>query len=258
MEKAMVHKLIHRAALTAAYIREYLFPVDCPVCDAELLDTGEAWYGLCRSCMRQLFPRDEKRCSSCGRPLISEQGQCLQCREGEATPEKAHVFDGVFSIFPYAGKYRKLLGSYKFGKRLSIGNFFADRVLEAAEQLPLNAKERVFIPVPPRPGKIHKTGWDQVAYLGSRLRKMGLCIRPCLKRLPSKSQKELNKADRKTNLKGKILCLPESLAGNKGPVPREVIIFDDVITTGATLDSCATALKGAGVEKVYGICLFYD
>jgi ComF family protein len=254
----MTYKLIHGAALTTAYIREYLFPADCPLCGAELLDAGEAWYGLCRSCMTELSLSDEKRCSSCGRPLISEQGQCLQCREGETVPEKAHVFDGAFSIFPYAGKYRKLLGAYKFRKRLSIGNFFAERVLEAAEQLPLSAEERVFIPVPPRPGKVRKTGWDQVAYLGSRLKKMGHRIRPCLKRLPSKSQKELNKADRKTNLRGKILCRPGSLAGNKGPAPREVIILDDVITTGATLDTCAAVLKEAGVEKVYGICLFYD
>jgi ComF family protein len=249
---------IRGAALAAAYIREYLFPADCPRCGEELLDAREAWYGLCRSCRAKLFLSDEKRCSSCGRPLISEQGHCLQCREGEAAPEGAHVFDGAFSIFPYTGTYRNVLGAYKFGKRLSIGNFFAERVLEAAERLPLNAKERVFIPVPPRPGKVHKTGWDQVAYVGSRLRNMGLRIRPCLKRLPSKSQKELNKANRKTNLTGKILCSPRSLAGNKGPAPREVIILDDVITTGATLDACAAALKGAGVEKVYGICLFYD
>jgi ComF family protein len=201
--------------------------------------------------MAALALGDETRCASCGRPLISEQGQCLQCRVGEAVgPEGSHAFDGAFSVFPYTGKYRKVLSAYKFGKDLSLGNFLAERIVEAMEQLPVAESERVLIPVPPRPGKVRKMGWDQVAYLGSRLAKQGQRVYPCLKRLASKSQKELDKADRKTNLKGKIICAK--------PAPKTAILFDDVITTGATLDACAAALKEAGTEKVYAVALFYD
>ncbi|MDR0596982.1 MAG: double zinc ribbon domain-containing protein [Treponema sp.] len=247
----MITRFIRQAALTAAYIREYLFPMGCPICGGELLDRDEAWIGLCGPCRTGLVIDDERRCSSCGRPLISEQGACMQCRgQEESGAQGAHIFDGAFSVFPYAGKYRKLLRSYKFGKNLPLGNFLAERIVEALGRLSPDAREGVPVPVPPRPGKIRKTGWDQVAYLGGRLAKLGERSQSCLKRLPSKSQKELDKANRKTNLMGRIICVK--------PPPKVAILFDDVITTGATLDACAAALKNAGAEKVYGVCLFYD
>ena len=72
----------------------------------------------------------------------------------------------------------------------------------------------------------------------------------CLKRLPSRSQKELNREERGKNLKGRIFCV-------KTP-PKTALLFDDVFTTGATLNACAAALLSGGAEKVYGLCLFYD
>jgi ComF family protein len=226
-----------------------------------LLDGEDAWYGLCRNC-RERFPiLPEKRCSSCGRPLIAEQDQCLPCRNGER-----RAFDGAFILYPYTGKYRELLKAYKFGKAASLGNFFATKLIEAYTEFSpfagaitgeaasvAGTAPPVWVPVPPRPGKIRRTGWDQIAYLSRRLNKGYPLIAPvnaCLRRLPSKSQKELNRENRKTNLKGRIQCV-------KKP-PALAILFDDVFTTGSTLDACAGALKEGGAERVYALCLFYD
>jgi ComF family protein len=196
---------------------------------------------------------DEDRCSLCGRPLISEQGRCLSCREGEG-----RAFDGAFGIFPYAGTWRKLLRAYKFGQYRAVGNFLAEKLLEGLSlfKQARTLSSPVWIPVPSRPGKRKRTGWDQTAYLARLLKSPyggrfpPIPVYPCLRRLPSQSQKELNRRDRKTNLRGRIRCTKR--------VPREVLLFDDVITTGSTLDACAEALKKGGAETVYALSLFYD
>jgi ComF family protein len=238
---------------TIAFIREYLFPGGCALCGKILLDGTEALYGLCRDCMAQFSVDNEPRCSSCGRPLISEQRLCLPCRE-----EAPFHFDGGFVLYPYTGKYRKLLKAYKFGKYRALRNFFAEKLVAVLSRFPpVDPSSFSWVPVPPRPGKIRKTGWDQVACLTRRLNvlhKQNHVLYPpvchCLKRLSSKTQKQLNREDRKRNLLGRITCAKE--------VPRQVLLLDDVITTGSTLDACAAALKEAGAEEVYTICLFFD
>jgi ComF family protein len=159
----------------------------------------------------------------------------------------------IISLYPYLGKYQKLLESFKFKKSLGTGHFLAEKVVEAIKLFPHDyVKDAVLIPVPPKPGKIRKTGWDQIACLSKLLRQRGDCPRiiRCLKKKKSQTQKKLDRKDRKTNLKGRIYA--------RGRVPKNCIIIDDVITTGSTIEACAAALKQAGAEKVYGICLFYD
>jgi predicted amidophosphoribosyltransferase len=278
------------AKRTAALVREYLFPGGCALCGTMLLDREDAWYGLCGPCRARLPAEEGPRCASCGRPLISEQERCLPCREGEA-----HSFDGAWALYPYTGKYRELLRAYKFGRDRPLGNFFAEALVEALARFsPPDLETFTWVPVPPRPGKIKTAGWDQIAYLSRRLAGLrrshcphdgglpgsgllsglhesgprgglssvggplsglhggGPClpVYPCLKRLPSKSQKKLNRKDRMANLRGRIRCIKEA--------PSRVILFDDVITTGATLDACAAALKEGGAERVYALCLVYD
>jgi ComF family protein len=236
---------------TARYIfflREFFFPSGCALCGATLINMDEAWYGLCRRCHDTLTPVSGETCDCCGRPLVSERGRCLACRNGDG-----RSVDRSVVIFPYAGKYRKLLAAYKFDKNLALGHFFAEKVRDSLKILEASLPGAAeVVPVPPRPGKLRRTGWDQIEYL-ARLLEKGRGVPPvnrCLKRLPSQNQKDLNRENRKTNLRGRIIL--------KGTAPRRAVVLDDVRTTGSTLDACAAALKAGGAETVYGLCLFYD
>jgi predicted amidophosphoribosyltransferase len=65
-------------------------------------------------------------------------------------------------------------------------------------------------------------------------------------------QKGLGKTERRLNLKGNIAYI------GKKPLSEPIVLVDDLMTTGATLDSCAAVLKGAQSPAVFGMTLFYD
>jgi ComF family protein len=228
------------------FIREFFFPSGCALCGALLFTPEETWYGLCEPC-REKIERN------------------LSYKEKGAAEDGVPFFDRIIAFYPYTGAYRLLLGAYKFNKNMALGHFFADKMRETWEQFipPENEggaarpsmSRAALIPVPPRPGKIKKTGWDQVEHLAGLLQKRqrnrrNPAVCRCLKRLRSRTQKQLDRADRRQNLKGRIIL-------TKTP-PKNVILFDDVITTGSTLEACAETLKNGGAEKIQGICLFYD
>jgi ComF family protein len=226
--------------------KNFLFPQGCAICMAGLKNISEIKYGLCEECRTGFLQNMGNKCNLCGKPLISEIELCLPCREGAR-----HSYDRLWVIFPYSGKYRKLLTMYKFKKILSLANLLAEKILDVLGE-PL-LKDAVIVPVPPRPGKIKDTGWDQVDYLVRRLTllsKGSVSFCRCLRRIKSKTQKRLDRAERIENLKGRIsVC---------GEVPKTVLVIDDVITTGSTMEVCSSVLKENGAEKVYGLCLFYD
>jgi len=226
--------------------KNLLFPGECALCKTSLIEPNEIQTGLCEECGISIVQIDGDKCGVCGKPLVSERDTCLPCRN-----RQTQSYDRLWVLFPYTGKYRKLLTEYKFRKNLSLGDFFAEKVIRVIEYEPF-LKDAVLVPVPPRPGKIKDSGWDQVEHLIKRINKIsgGFPVNRCLKRIKSRVQKSLTRAQRLDNLKGRIIAAEKA--------PKNAIIIDDVITTGSTMEVCAQALKAAGAEKVYGICLFYD
>lgn len=230
-------------------LRELIFPRGCALCGGLLVSGEETGRSLCDACAA-LFPADASpRCRVCGKPLISEKGICMACRKGTD-----FAFDAAVAVYPYSGRFERLLAAYKFEGFVALSGFFAEKLLEARDFFPGGSENAVWVPVPPRPGKIRRSGWDQVEELGRALtRKDGkLPVRRVLKRLPSKSQKELDKEERRHNLDGKIVVREPFESG------RDIVLFDDVFTTGATLSVCARALKDSGAARVLALSLFYD
>jgi ComF family protein len=227
-------------------VKNFLFPAVCALCGNSLVLFSEIKYGLCEKCGSSIKHITGKTCKSCGKPIVSEIDYCLSCRNGIE-----HSYNRQWLLFPYTGKYRELMKKYKFEKNLPLADFFAEKIKDILKD-PIFT-DAYIVPVPPRPGKIKDTGWDQVDYLVKRLKKLygkGISVSRCLRRRKSKVQKRLNRAERVENLKGRIYM--------HGKPPKIAVVIDDVTTTGSTMEICSSVLKEYGTEIVYGICLFYD
>ncbi len=210
---------------------------------------------LCASCLQDMIDtvrglagtRAITRCAKCGRPLVSAKGICVSCR---VLPCLSAV-DSILPLFPYSATAHELLGTWKSRGNRGLTWSFA-HIIHEALRLPEFANA-VVVPVPPRPDKIRDKGWDQIEDISGALeRTFGVTVYRCLTRTSRVAQKNLGRAARQQNLKGHIATI-DCIS-----FPESVVIIDDLMTTGSTIDACADALKAAGCGKVCGLTLFFD
>lgn len=227
---------------------------ECVVCGAH-----SKFFPICDLCKKECFARissyGEGRCTVCGKLLVSEHGMCMQCRRERVL---VHT-DAVFPLFSYRLWNSVLLFCWKINGVRALSPFFAERLAAALKTLP---PFEAVVPVPPRSGKIRKKGWDQIVELCEFLAlryKFSVCA--LLVRESRDEQKTLSKSGRLGAIgnayrmkTGK--ALKKALHACGGSMPRTVCLIDDVMTTGATIESCAAALKGGGVETVHVATLF--
>jgi len=220
-----------------------LFPQSCLVCGNVSLRS----IPLCFKCQKKYLGSPDSwdlRCRRCGRFLISAKELCVTCRNIAPFEE----VDRVFPLYPYDMLGQELLVAWKIGGNFSLTSVFASCIARELENFP----GFIIVPVPPRPGKIRKKGWDQIDLLSHELSKnYGASVLSCLRRFSQVQQKQLGREERALNLKGNIRCITPT-------VPKKVIILDDLMTTGATVETCAQVLKELNCEKVYAMTLFYD
>ena len=210
---------------------------------------------LCTECMDQMENEVRSwgsvcRCSVCGKPLVSEENLCTSCRKEKIL---SHA-DCVVPLFTYRLWKKVLLFAWKMeGVRSFSGVFarFVNIFLENRFGQPGNASVCI-VPVPPRPGKIRNNGWDQIDELCRILhREYGWRTESPLVRLSKAQQKKLDRSNRLTSSHSSYALKPENPC-----IPEEVVLIDDVITTGATTESCSELLKSAGCTKITVLSLF--
>jgi predicted amidophosphoribosyltransferase len=186
-------------------------------------------------------------CAACGRACRSDAILCTRCvrrlaaadpLEGAGSPG----LDRAWSSAPHEGIPRDLVTALKFRHLLPVAELMADRIQWLA---PATMLSGTIVPVPTARLRSFARGFDPAAEIAAALAaKTGLPLQPCLTRRGGGRQVGKRRAQR-------IGHPPLIQAHSK--VPRSVLLIDDVLTTGATLSSCARALRQAGAVRIGAI-----
>jgi len=154
------------------------------------------------------------------------------------------------SLFSYQGRFKRIFKAYKFEKIYSLAPFFASLLQQRLQRLPLRGP---IIPIPSRPWKKYRQGWDQIEMI---CRFLALPKFHLLKRTSSRAQKALNRKDRIAFIHGQFLLKRnKSIESIK---EKPVWLLDDIRTTGATLNEAALVLSNAGFRHIQAITLAVD
>lgn len=176
---------------------------------------------------------------------MSEIEICSRCRE------RTYAFERNYPVFEYTGYVKALIRKYKFENQKCAALWFGRHI---ARNHSLYCNGIPIVPVPPRRKQKRERGWDHIEVIAEILKKeYGIPYLTLLKRIGQTPQKSLDYDGRIENLKGAYSIKPV-----KNHLPKEVVLLDDVFTTGATLNGCAGILKMAGVITVYGITIAID
>lgn len=163
------------------------------------------------------------------------------------------MLDGAFPIFSYRLWNESLLCRWKLSGERALSDFFACCVKKRLEDLKNILGDFSVVPVPPRKGKVRKEGWDQIQELSRFLKFLyDVPVSELLERNSFVQQKTLSREERLSTIES-AYSLKRNL---KIPVPERVVIIDDVMTTGSTLEGIAKILKQNGAKEVYGLTIF--
>lgn len=199
---------------------------------------------ICEKCFLDLPRIVPPVCSRCGRPE-SSGGLCPSC--WNAPPS----IDGIRSVFRFEGIVRKAIHHLKYYDLKTISKDLAKILYDYITYNKLEYE--VIIPVPLHKKRLRHRGYNQSLLIARELGK--LANNDVLTDVLFRVKEGVSQA-RTTGVQQRVKNVKDAFSCNEHSIKNcKVILIDDVCTSGATLESCARALKAAGAESVWGLTI---
>lgn len=222
----------------------FIYPrnIYCILCDASI-DRDEV-YSICKDCKGKLRFIREKTCDICGKPLdeLYLVERCLDCINN------ANYYEKAISCIEYDDLSKKIIYDLKYYKKRYISYHAAqiiyDRLMESGMY-----EFDIIIPVPLHKAKKRERTFNQASIIGKYLGKMmdiEIDNKALIRVKNTTVQNQLTKEERRENLENAFEVIDADRIINK-----DILLIDDVFTTGATANECTKALLEKGALNVY-------
>ena len=229
-------------------IINFILPPRCMMC-GKVLDVDK---GLCDDCISQIEFLNQAICYRCGHPLLDIDkkdskklicGNCLKFK-------KNMPFRMLRSAYVYDDFSKKLILDFKFYDKTDLASLLAKMLYVAGQDILAEGVD-VIIPVPLHYTRLLKRRYNQSSLLAKelgKLTKIKVDYKTLVKRRITKAQVDCDGKERLTNVKNAFYV--KDIDKIKG---KRVLLIDDVLTTGSTLNECARALRQAKPKSIDGL-----
>lgn len=204
---------------------------------------GDEGSWLCAKCKNETIAIQMQTCPSCNK--LSDNGlYCLKCRDDK------HLNGVIVADYYEEGPTKELIHNFKYNHILELKKYLGGRLIKALTKSGIQCDFITFAPLHYR--RLATRGYNQSEELASEVAlKTKVPIKNLLIKIKNtKRQVGLKSEARKSNLSGVFKLTNKNLIRGK-----KIIIVDDILTTGTTLNECAKVLKEAGAKKVWGLVL---
>lgn len=233
-------------ALTSVF-----FPSGCRICEELLVRASRV--PICEGCLQSFEPIGPRRCSGCGLPAEAfgyAEGEDLLC---PACRNRTYRFATARSLWFYKGALVRTILLLKFERMEPLGGWFAEALASQVRREEWVGDVNLVVPVPLHRQRERERGYNQADLIAKPLAKqLKLPYKAVLlmRTKPRPDKHILSLEERWESVRGAFATRPGGQVDKK-----RVLLVDDVMTTGATLDACARALRDAGAQAVYGVTL---
>lgn len=210
-----------------------VFPKKCAVCGEIIPDNNSA---VCEKCFKKLRFIHEPSCKICAKPK-----NLCKCKDGDS-----RFYDSATAAMEYDKNSSKIIWAFKFYGKRYISPFLSEYMIKRCnENFDAHFDAVTYVPLGKK--RRRERGFNQAELLAREVAK-ALCI-PCenmlVKTGRNRAQHTLSRRERILNVKGVYSADKRAAIAGKN-----ILLIDDVLTTGATMNECAMALKKHGANKV--------